>query len=187
MNDEEILDLYWQRNEDAITETAIKYGNYCRHIAINILSNKEDAEECVNDTYMHTWDSIPPNRPNIFRTWIGRITRNLSIDRYKYHKAQKRSSNEVELILSELEECIPSSHNIEKEMEDQEVAKLINQFLEDLSVEKRTIFVRRYFFSDSVRQIAEKYGISENKVKSLLFRTRNSMRKFLEKEGIFCG
>lgn len=184
MDDSEIIELYWQRNETAISHTAMKYGIYCKNISMNILASNEDSDECVNDTYLHTWNAIPPNRPSVFRTWLGRITRNLSLDRYKLMTAKKRGGENMELLLSELEACIPCTSNVEKRIEDGEVAKIINSFLMNISKDNRLIFVRRYFYGDSVLQIAQRYKLSESKIKSSLFRTRNALKNHLDKEGV---
>lgn len=184
MEDSKIIDLYFNRSETAITETSLKYGNYLGCISRNILYNNEDAAECVNDTYLHAWNAIPPSRPSAFRIWLGTITRNLSFDRYKKQRAQKRGRNEAELLLSELSECIPAPANIEKAMEDQEIAQLISGFLQKQSQENRIIFLRRYWYGDSILQISRRFSISESKVKSSLFRTRNLLRRYLEKEGV---
>jgi len=184
VEDTEIIELYWQRSESAIEETAGKYGNYCKSIAHNILQNREDTEECVNDTWLHTWNAIPTERPYEFRTWLGRIARNLAFDRYRKITAKKRGGKEMDVLLSELEDCIPSTHSVEKELEDAELAAFINRFLKKQKKENRIIFMRRYYYSDSVKQIAERFEISESKVKSSLFRTRNGLKKYLEKEGI---
>lgn len=184
MEDTEIIELYWQRSEQAIQETDRKYGSYCKSIIHNILQNKEDTEECVDDTWLHTWNAIPTERPYEFRTWLGRIARNLAFDRYRRMTAKKRGGREMDVLMSELEDCIPSAQTVEKEWEDAELAKLINCFLEKQKKENRMIFIRRYYYSDSVKQIAKRFGISESKVKSSLFRIRNSLREYLEKEGI---
>lgn len=184
MEDTDIIELYWQRSERAIQETDGKYGSYCKSIVHNILQNREDTEECVNDTWLHTWNAIPTERPYEFRTWLGRIARNLAFDRYRKITAKKRGGREMDVLMSELEDCIPSAQTVEKEIEDAELASLINRFLEQQKKENRMIFVRRYYYSDSVKQIAEQFGISESKVKSSLFRTRNGLREYLEKEGI---
>lgn len=184
MKDSKIIDLYWNRSESAISHTAEKYGSYCKSISINILRNSQDADECVNDTYLHTWNAIPPNRPLIFRTWLGKVTRNLSLDRYKKIRAQKRGGNQTELLFSELEACIPDKFNTEKTLEDLEIARLISDFLINSSKENRLIFLRRYFYGDSILQIAKRFIISESKVKSSLFRTRNALKSYLEKEGV---
>ncbi len=184
MEDTEIIELYWQRSEIAIKETDGKYGKYCKSIVQNILQNKEDTEECVNDTWLHTWNAIPTERPYEFRTWLGRIARNLAFDRYRKRTAKKRGGREVDILMSELEECIPSAQTVEKELEDAELASFINNFLKEQKKESRMIFVRRYYYSDSIKQIAERFGISESKVKSSLFRIRNGLKVYLEKEGI---
>lgn len=184
MEDSEIIELYWQRSETAIEETSGKYGNYCKSIVHNILQSMEDTEECVNDTWLHTWNAIPTERPYEFRTWLGRIARNLAFDRYRRMTAKKRGGREVDILLSELEDCIPSVHSVEKELEDEELAGLINSFLRKQKKENRVIFMRRYYYSDSIKQIAERFKISESKVKSSLFRTRNGLKEYLEREGI---
>jgi len=184
VEDTDIIELYWKRSETAIKETAIKYGNYCKSIVHNILQNKEDTEECINDTWLHTWNAIPTERPYEFRTWLGRIARNLAFDRYRRMTAKKRGGREIDVLLSELEDCIPSVHSVEKELEDAELAEAINSFLKKQKKENRILFVRRYYYSDSVKQIAERFQISESKVKSSLFRMRNGLKEYLEKEGI---
>lgn len=184
MDDIGIIELYLSRSESAISETAKKYGNYLRKISMNILHNKEDSEECVNDTYLNTWKAIPPQMPNTLRVFLGRITRNLSLDRYKRRRAQKRGGDKTELLLSELEECIPSYSNTEKHLEDEEIAKLISDFLHKQSEENRIIFMRRYWYGDSVKQIIERFRFSESKIKSSLFRTRNALKLYLENEEV---
>jgi len=184
MDDNMIINLYWERSESAITETANKYGDYCAKIAMNILRNKEDSDECVNDTYFKTWNSIPTQRPNILMAFLGRITRNLSLDKYKKRNAQKRGGNEIELLLSELENCVPSNSDVESEYEKGSIAKIIDSFLYSVDSESRIIFVRRYWYADSIESIAERFNMSESKVKSMLFRTRNKLKIYLEKEGV---
>jgi RNA polymerase sigma factor, sigma-70 family len=184
MDDDMILDLYWMRSESAITETAKKYERYCSSIANNILHNKEDAEECVNDTYLNVWDAIPPQRPYVFRAFLGKITRNLSLSKYKSQRAKKRGGDEIALMLSELEDCIPSSHNVETEYETNHVVGLINSCLLSLGSESRIIFVRRYWYADSIGAIAARFQMSESKVKSMLFRTRKTIKKHIEHEGM---
>lgn len=184
MEDERIIDLYWAREESAIAETNTKYGNYCRSIAQHILNNSEDSEECVNDTWLRAWDSMPPTRPDFLSAFLGKITRNLSISRYRMNHARKRGSGETDLLLLELEECIPASKTVEEEIEGKETAEAINRFLYGIDEESRNMFVRRYFYVDSVKEIAERFDASESKVKSQLFRTRNRLKDYLEKEGI---
>ena len=184
MEDSKIIELYWQRSEDAIQHTADKYGGYCKAISVNILQNQQDADECVSDTYLHAWNAIPPNRPSAFRVWLGRITRNLSLDRLKRAAAQKRGGGEMELLLSELEGCVPAPGGVERTMEDQEIAQLISVFLRQQKQLSRLIFLRRYYYADSVQQIALRFGLSQSNVKSTLFRTRNALKLFLESQGV---
>jgi RNA polymerase sigma-70 factor (ECF subfamily) len=179
-----ILDLYWSRSESAISETALKYGNYCTKIAMNILQNREDTDECVNDTYLKTWNAIPPQRPEIFPSFLGKITRNLSLNKYKEQRTKKRGGYEVALLLDELEDCIPSGNSVEAEYEAGIIAKAIGSFLYSINTESRIIFVRRYWYVDSITCIATRFQMSESKVKSMLYRTRNKLRTYLEKEGI---
>jgi len=184
MEDATIIELYFNRAENAIAETKIKYNNYLISISNNILQNKQDAEECVSDTYMHAWNSIPPQSPNCLRAFLGCITRNLSIDCYKKRNTPKRSGCNNALLLSEFEECIPSLENVEREFDDSEIAKYISEFLYSQSEQNRIIFVRRYWHCESVKQISKQLGFGENKVKSSLFRLRNSLKVYLEKEGV---
>lgn len=185
MEDNLIIELFWSRSEQAISETSKKYGSFLLGIARNILSSHEDAEECVNDTYLNTWNAIPPSRPNAFRCWLGRITRNLSIDRYHYLHTQKRGGGETAMILSELEYCIPSDETVERHLEEAQLAGLISSFLKEQTKESRIYFVRRYWYGDTLAQIAARYGVTQSKVKSSLFRTRRALQAFLEKEGVF--
>ena len=184
MDDTAILDLYWERSESAISETAKHYGSFCSAIAMNILQNKEDAEECVNDTYLKAWNAIPPQRPSVFSSFLGRITRNLSLDRYKARKTQKRSGDETALLLSELDECIRSGSNVEDEAESEAVAKMIDEFLSRIEKNDRLFFVRRYWYADSIAAIAARFAVGESKVKTSLFRTRNKLKNYLESEGV---
>ena len=184
MTDTEIIDLYWERSESAIHETERRYGRYCTTIAMNILRNEEDAEECVNDTYFKAWNSIPPERPSVFPAFLGRIARNLALDKYKARKAQKRASDETALLLSELEDCIPSGRSVEDEVDAGIAAEAIDRFLSFTKKEDRVLFVRRYWYADSITMIAQRYSMGESRVKTNLFRTRNKLKDYLEKEGI---
>ena len=184
MDDSMIIDLFWERSESAINETALKYGNYCTRIAMNILQSREDSEECVNDTYLNTWNAIPPQRPTKLSAFLGRITRNLSFNKYKARNTQKRGGTDIELMLSELEDCIPSGSSVEADYEAGQTAKLIDRFLASSKPENRIIFVRRYWYADSIVAISERFGMSESKVKSSLLRTRNKLKDYLEKEGV---
>lgn len=181
MNDRIIIDLYWQRSEEAISHTAAKYGTYCRSIAWNILSDSEDTEECVNDTYLRAWNTMPPQRPGKLQTFLGKITRNLSLDRWRRNHAQKRYCG-VLSALEELDTCIPDSGG--SLCEDLAIRDALNGFLRGLKPEHRKIFLRRYWYFSSVKEIAEDFSISKSKVKMLLLRTREKLKVYLESEGI---
>lgn len=183
MNDSEIIALYWQRSETAVKETEKKYGKLCRHIAMNILQNSEDAEECVNDTYLGAWNSIPPQRPTVLSAYLCRIARNCALNKYHYNNSKKRSA-QVEISLTELENCILKAPDIAQACETEQLAKALSCFLRTLSYESRNVFMRKYWFFDSVSDIANRFLISESKVKSILFRTRGKLKEFLMKEGI---
>lgn len=184
MKDEEIIKLYWKRDERAITASAAQYGSYCHSISYNILHNTQDAQECVNDTWLGAWKSIPPYRPNRLSVYLGKITRNLSLNRIRHYAAEKRGLGQTELVLSELEECIPSGSNVEQFIEEMVLTQSINRFLYAQPEQKRNIFIRRYWHLFSIRDIAQAYGMSESKVASLLFRMRNELKTHLEKEDI---
>lgn len=184
MEDSKIVALYWERSETAISETSKKYGRYCGYISYNILNNTRDAEECVNDTYMRAWNSMPPHRPGRLQTFLGKITRNLSLNRYKQYHAEKRGFGQTELALSELEDCIHSAAAIDGASDELALTEAINGFLAALPKINRKIFVRRYWYLSSINEIAEQYDMNENKVTSILFRVRNELRRHLEKEGI---
>ena len=183
MEDSQIIELYWNRDQRAIRETDGKYGKLLHSIAWNLLHSREDSEECVNDTYLRAWDAIPPTRPGAFKTWLGQITRNLSLDRWKSRQAEKRGGG-AELLLGELEDCLPAPGGPERTVEDQELAELLGVFLRGLSREGRAMFLRRYWYGESVAEIARALGCGEGKVKSSLFRSRKALRDCLEKEGI---
>ena len=180
MEDHDIIEMFFARDERAIGETSGKYGSYCGSIAMNILSSHEDTEECLNDTWLRAWNSIPPHRPNILRVFVGKITRNLALDRYKARTAEKRAGGEFAMSLDELDECIGASD----ERESAEIGESISRFLRTQPKETRSVFVCRYFYCDSVADIAKRFGMSEGKVKTLLFRTRNKLKIHLEGEGI---
>ena len=182
MQDYEIVDLYWARSEYAITETNVKYGGYCRKIAMNIVSSAEDSEECVNDTYLSAWNSMPQERPDLLAPFLAAITRNHAITIYRKNHSQKRGSGQTALALDELFEVAgPSS--TEEEVDLKMLLQHINSFLEGLSSNDRIAFVRRYFYVDSLADIASALGVSESAVKSLLFRQRQKLKDFLTKEG----
>ena len=184
MKDHEIIDLYWSRNEAAITATADTYGNYCYSIAYNILCNHEDSEECVNDTWLNAWKSIPPHRPSRLSTYLGKITRNLSLNRYKLLTAKKRGMGQVELALSELEGCVPSQTDMEQITDEMVLVNAIETFLRAQPRSERNIFIGRYWYLYSIRDLAGAYRMSESKVTSLLHRLRTKLKSHLEKEGI---
>lgn len=183
MDDNQIVDLYWQRNETAISETASKYGKYLHSISYQILSNSEDAQECVNDTYRAAWRSIPPHRPSILSTFLGKITRRISIDLWRKYRAEKRGSGEIALALDELSECVSGNGSVENEIAYRELKSMINAFVVTLPATERQVFLCRYWYLDSINSIARQFGFSENKITSMLYRTRGKLRTLLEKEG----
>ena len=183
MEDRKIVDLYWQRDENAIPETAAKFGGYCRTIAYNILSDAEDAEECLNDTWLAAWNDIPPSRPNSLKAYLGRLTRNLAITRWRYAHAGKRNGG-VEVLLSELEDCVPASAGVEEALEEKELSGLISRWLDGLDREDRALFVRRYWYGVRVKDLAGEAGVRENKIAQRLFRLRKELRRCLEQEGV---
>ena len=185
MEDNKIIELYLQRQETAIEETAKKYQKYCHSIAYNILFDKNDADEVVNDTYLGAWNSIPPHKPTILSTFLGKITRRISIKKWGEKTAQKRGGGEIPLVLGELSECIPDLNSVEKELENKYLSELINKFLLTLPKTERKIFICRYWYLDSILSISNQFGFSESKIKSMLYRTRKKMKIFLEKEGVF--
>lgn len=182
MEDAQIIELYWARSEDAIKETDIAYGRKLHTLADRIVQNREDAQECVSDTYLKTWDTIPPQRPNYFFAYIAKICRNFALGVLDWKSAAKRKG-EVVFLSAEMEACIPDPAH-ERRLEGEELGKLLNRFLESLSYENRVIFLRRYWYLDTIAEIADRYGISQSKVKTQLHRTRTKLHAFLEKEGI---
>ena len=185
MDDNKIIELYWQRNEDAIKETKTKYGRYCYSIAHNILHCREDAEECENDTYLEAWQSMPPERPSILQGFLGMISRRISLDKWRKNNAAKRGGGEVALSFDELEECIPSGKSIDDEIATESLAKLISAFLESLPELEGNVFLRRYFYFDSINDICRRYSFGQSKVKMMLKRTREKLLTKLAEEGIF--
>ena len=186
MEDRQIIELYNERSEAAISETADKYGKYCYYIAYHILYNDQDSEECVNDTYLKAWKVIPPQCPEKLSTFLGRITRNLALNRYRYYTREKRGYGQTSLVLDELQECVPATGSTEPEqvVEDKLLAEVLNRFLHELPTEKRMMFLRRYWYLSSIKEIAKDYEISEGNVKMTLLRLRNKLKQTLEKEGI---
>lgn len=184
MEDRQIIALYNERSEAALSETAAKYGKYCHTIAYNILYNEEDSEECVNDTWLRAWEVIPPQYPNRLSAFLGKITRNLALNRYKQNVAKKRGGGQVMFALEELAECVPGTDNAEAAAEEALLIETLNRFLADLPAEKRKLFLRRYWYLCSVKEIAEDFGMSESNVKMTLLRIREQLKSALEKEGI---
>ena len=182
MEDTHIVDLYWARSETAIAETSAKYGSYCYSIAYNILANAEDADESVNDTYLNAWNSMPPHRPAILSTFLGKITRRVSIDKWRGRTAEKRGSGEIMLVLDELSDCVPSSQNVEHEFEAAELAKVINDFVMSLPPMDRRVFICRYWYLDPISAISQQFGFSQSKVKMMLYRQRQRLLSHLERE-----
>lgn len=183
MEDAHIVDLYWARSESAVAETAKKYGTYCYSIAHAILTNPEDAEESVNDTWLDAWNSMPPHRPAILATFLGKITRRIAIDKWRARSAEKRGGGELALALSELADCVPSGKTVEQEVADTELEAAINRFVLSLPLTRRRIFLCRYWYLDSITAIAKQFGLSQSSVKVMLHRTRKALRTFLEREG----
>ena len=184
MEDNRIVDLYWARNESAITETASKYGKYCYVIAYNILCNQEDADESVNDTYLGAWNAIPPHRPSILRAFLGKITRRVSLKKWRDIHRDKRGGGEVSLALDELSECVPSNVKVEDEIMAAELSKTLNRFIANLPAAERQVFLCRYWYLDSIEQISTDFCFSTSKVKSMLHRTRAKLHSYLKKEGV---
>ena len=182
MDDLRIIELYFKRDEQAIKETDVKYGKLCHNIAYNILNNHEDSQECVNDTYVGAWNAIPPTRPNNLMSFVCRIVRNLSLKRLEFLKREKRSADVI-LSLEELAAVLPDERYAPN-ASDEDVGKLISKFLRKQKEDARNVFIRKYYFFDSIEEIAERYGFTESKVKNMLFYTRNKLRDYLIKEGV---
>ncbi len=186
MTDEQIIGMYYDRREEAIKETETRYGKYCLRVADAILKNREDAEECVNDTWLRAWNAIPPAYPKCLRMFLARITRNLSFNRYQLKHTAKRGGGEIEAVLEELEECVADSADIEGQIMAKELGQSITHFVYGLSEREGNVFVRRYFFMEGVAEIAKKYGLKENHVSVILSRTRKALKEHLKKEGYVC-
>lgn len=184
MEDKTIIELYWSRSEQAISETDRKYGKYCHSIAYNILANKEDAEESVSDTYLAAWNAMPPQRPSFLAAFLGRITRNLSIDRWRSTGRQKRGGGELPLALEELQDCIADPRTTESVLEEKRLTDAFNTFLDSLPETERRIFLCRYWYLDPIADIAGQQGYSVSKVTSILYRTRKKLRTMLETEDL---
>lgn len=183
MEDEKIIQLYWNRDENAILATSDKYGAYCTAIAMNILGNKEDTEECVNDTFLNTWNAIPPHRPQMLATFLGKITRNLSYNRWKHNHADKRGGSKLPQVLDELSEYVSGKDNVEDTVESKELVFVLNSYLAGLSSKKRIVFVRRYWYADSITDIAARFSMTEGSVTMLLSRLRKDLHNYLIERG----
>lgn len=183
MEDSRIVELYWQRSEEAIHQTQLKYGNYCYTIASNILPSREDARECVNDTYLAAWNAIPPHRPTLLSAFLGKLTRRISIDRWRQLSAEKRGGGTVPRALDELTQCIPGGEDPAMVVEAKALAQAINRFLDTLPLTERRIFLLRYFELATTKDLQARFSMSESKLKSILHRTRKKLRHHLEKEG----
>ena len=184
MEDSKIIDLYWARSQQAIEVSEEKYGPYCHTIARRILEREEDAEECVNDTWLHAWNAMPPQRPGVLSAFFGKLTRNLSLDRWRRIRAAKRGGNQVEIALHELEDCLPDRRTPDENLEAAETAALISAFLRGRSETDRALFVRRYFHLEPLRELGARLGLSEGQVKSRLHRMRRALKAELEREGV---
>ena len=183
MDDNSIIALYWDRNDQAIRATSEKYGHYCKTIAKNILHNEEDAEECVNDTYLSAWNAMPMHWPEQLSTFLGKITRNLSFNKYRHDHAKKRGGSEIALVLDELIDCVSDTDNVEQILDRHELITAINSFVKSLSAEKRNLFVRRYWYADSVSKIAKDHGMLQGSVSKTLERTRKQLKTHLKERG----
>ena len=183
MDDRRIVELFLERSEEAILETDIKYGRYCHKIAFNVLGNDEDSEECVNDAYMRAWGSIPPNEPDSMASYIGRITRNLALDKLRQKQSDKRGNGEVPVVLDELAECVSGHDELERRQDSAEIAAAIDSFLDELNSVERGVFMRRYWMMEPIADVANRYDISVSKTTTMLFRLRNRLKKHFMKEG----
>lgn len=183
MKDEQIVALYWDKDEAAITNSEEKYGKTLRRISFNILSNREDSEECVNDTYLNAWNAIPPERPIRLLAWLGRITRNLSLNRFYKNHAEKRGG-QAYILLSELSECIPDRQTVEDEIDGNLLTEAVVRWLKSLSGEECALFLRRYWFGDSLAALSRLIQTDPNRLAGRMFRLRQSLKDSLEKEGI---
>lgn len=185
MKDSQIIELYLQRNQQAIAESEDKYGAYCYQVAKHILNNADDCEECVNDTWLNAWNAIPPHRPNVLKLFFAKITRNLSYNRYKSLSAKKRGGCETTAVLEELKECLADPCCVDDMVDTHELETHINSFVKQLPAREQTLFIQRYFFTKPISMIAEQLGLSENHVAVLMNRTRKKLKKYLAKEGYF--
>lgn len=184
LTDEKIIELFFERNDRAVNEIQMKYGKLCFTVAMNILGDREDAEECVNDTYLGAWNSIPPNRPNALSAYLIKITRNLSLKKLRFERTEKRGGGEGNFSFDELSECIPDGSDVSKSIEASELSKHISDFLRKIPETDRRIFVLRYFYCDSIEEISKRFGFGESKVKMKLSRTRKKLSAYLTERGL---
>ncbi|MDE6320359.1 MAG: sigma-70 family RNA polymerase sigma factor [Lachnospiraceae bacterium] len=182
MNDKNIVQLFFERSQQAITELSQKYGKLCFHIAMNILKCNEDAEECENDTYLKTWESIPPDDPMSLRAYVSRIVRNLALSKYRYNHRQMRDSH-LQVYLSELQDCIPASQDVEASADDT-VNRAIRAFLATQDMTARVLFIQRYFYMESISVLSKRFGLKESNISTKLNRTRKKLKQYLEREGV---
>ena len=185
MEDTQIVELFWARDEAALAETEIKYGRYCLSIANSILHDAQDAQECVNDAYLGAWNAIPPHKPAKLSTFIGKIVRRVSLNRLFERSADKRGGGAIDASIDELDECVPGSSSLEDVFGAEELTEILNAFLGTLPLDERRVFMRRYWFFDSISDICARFGFGESKVKVMLKRTRDKLRARLEKEGVW--
>lgn len=184
MEDTAIVALYWARDQRAIAESEQKYGGYCTGMALNILKSTQDAEECVNDTWHRAWDTIPPQKPNSLRAYLGRIVRNLAIDRWRMGKARKRGDG-LSVMLSELEGCLPGGTEPERELENREITAAIEGWLDTLKGEERRLFLRRYWYGAPVHELAAQWGCTPNRMAQKLLKLRTGLRRYLESQEVW--
>lgn len=182
MNDKNIVRLFFERSQQAITELSQKYGKLCFHIAMNILKCNEDAEECENDTYLKTWESIPPDDPMCLRAYVSRIVRNLALSKYRYNHRQMRDSH-LQVYLSELQDCIPASQDVEASADDT-VNRAIRAFLATQDTTARVLFIQRYFYMESISALSRRFGLKESNISTKLNRTRLKLKQYLERKGV---
>ena len=185
VEDKEIVDLYWQRNENAIKETSLKYGKYCLSIATHILCNINDAEESVNDTWLNAWNSMPPHRPENLSSYLGKITRYICLKKWRYQNAQKRGGSEISIAFDELSDCIPDGKSIDEALQLETLTGILNTFISGLPKVERRVFVCRYWYFNSILEISQQFGFSQSKVKTMLWRTRKKLMIQLKKDGVF--
>ncbi len=183
MDDKAIIELFWDRSEQAISESSAKYGGYCFAIAYNILENHEDSDECVNDTWYSAWNAMPPQKPEMLSAFLGKITRSLSINRRRNSNAQKRGGGEYALCIEELTECIPAKCKAEDRCDENALSEVLERFISQSKPLERTLFLRRYWYMSPLKTLAKEYGMGESAVKMRLSRMRERLRALLEKEG----